>query len=77
MTLVIGHATKEIGFLIADTLLSSPVPLRGDEGQFNGVSHALKIHILSGRLAVAFAGDPSLAYDVISASHRPAAAMRL
>ncbi|WP_232457467.1 hypothetical protein, partial [Burkholderia ubonensis] len=39
MTLVIGHATKEIGFLIADTLLSSPAPLRGDEGPFNGVSH--------------------------------------
>ncbi|MFL9895890.1 hypothetical protein [Paraburkholderia sp. RL17-381-BIF-C] len=66
MTLVIGHATKEIGFLIADTLLSSPVPLKGDEGPFNGVSHTLKIHILSGRLAVAFAGDPSLACDVIA-----------
>lgn len=66
MTLVIGHATKEIGFLIADTLLSSPVRLRGDEGPFNGFSHTLKIHILSGRLAVAFAGDPSLACDLIA-----------
>ena len=66
MTLVIGHATREIGFLIADTLLSSPVPLRGDDGPINGVSHTLKIHILSGRLAVAFAGDPGLANDLIA-----------
>ncbi|AOK62599.1 hypothetical protein WM29_26375 [Burkholderia ubonensis] len=67
MTLVIGYATKEIGFLIADTLLSSRAPLRGDEGPFNGARHTLKIHILSGRLAVAFAGDPGLASDLIAA----------
>lgn len=66
MTLIIGHATREIGFLIADTLLSSPVTLRGDEGPFNGARHTLKVHILSGRLAVAFAGDPSLACDLIA-----------
>jgi len=66
MTLIIGHATKEIGFLIADTLLSSSVPLRGDEGSFNCVSHTLKIHILSGRPAVSFAGAPGLTYDLIA-----------
>ncbi|WP_226112446.1 hypothetical protein [Burkholderia vietnamiensis] len=66
MTLVIGYATREIGFLIADTLLSSPVALRGDEGQFNGATHTLKIHILSGRLAIAFAGDPGLATELIA-----------
>ncbi|MCA8097178.1 hypothetical protein [Burkholderia contaminans] len=66
MTLIIGHATREIGFLIADTLLSSPVTLRGDEGPFNGARHTLKVHILSGRLAVAFAGDPGLACDLIA-----------
>lgn len=61
MTLVIAHASRDIGFMIADTLLSSPVPLRGEERPVNGTSHALKIHVLSGQVAIAFAGDPGRA----------------
>lgn len=66
MTLVVAHAGEDIGFMIADTLLSSPAPLRGEMRPLNGASHALKIHILSGRLAVAFAGDPGLACGLIA-----------
>jgi hypothetical protein len=67
MTLVVAHAGDRIGFMIADTLLSSPAPLRGEMRPLNGASHALKIHILSGSLAVAFAGDPGLACGLIAA----------
>jgi len=66
MTLVIAHAGEDIGFMIADTLLSSPAPLRGEARPLNGASHALKIHILSAHLAVAFAGDPGLACELIA-----------
>jgi hypothetical protein len=66
MTLVIAHASEDIGFMIADTLLSSPAPLRGEARPLNGASHALKIHILSARLAIAFAGDPGLACGLIA-----------
>lgn len=66
MTLVIAHASRDIGFMIADTLLSSPVPLRGEERPVNGTSHALKIHVLSGQTAIAFAGDPGLACGLIA-----------
>jgi hypothetical protein len=66
MTLVVAHADSDIGFMIADTLLSSPAPLRGEQRPVNGASHALKIHILSGRVAIAFAGDPGLACGLIA-----------
>ena len=66
MTLVVAYASREIGFIVADTLLSSPAPLRGEEGPVNGASHALKVHILSGHVAVAFAGDPQLACALIA-----------
>jgi hypothetical protein len=66
MTLVVAHACENIGFLIADTLLSSPAPLRGEMRPLNGASHALKIHILSSHLAIAFAGDPGLACGLIA-----------
>ncbi|WP_143282376.1 hypothetical protein [Burkholderia pseudomallei] len=66
MTLVVAHADGDIGFMIADTLLSSPAPLRGEQRPVSGASHALKIHILSGRTAIAFAGDPDLACGLIA-----------
>lgn len=57
MTLICGHATDDIGFLVGDTLLTNEFELKGHEGPVNGKFHALKIHILNGRLAVAYAGD--------------------
>ncbi|QTO17920.1 hypothetical protein [Burkholderia seminalis] len=66
MTLVIGQVTDDIGFLIADTLLSSVSPLRhGDEVPGEPV-HTLKIHIIAGGVAIAFAGDPTPACEIIS-----------
>ena len=66
MTLVIAHADGDIGFMIADTLLSSSTPLRGEQRPVSGASHTLKIHILSGRMAIAFAGDPGLACSLVA-----------
>jgi hypothetical protein len=66
MTLVVGCATPEIGFMIADTLLSSEYVLRGKPGPINGMHHALKVQILNGSTAVAFAGDPAQANELIS-----------
>ncbi len=70
MTLVVGQVTNDIGFLVADTLLSPAregVLLKGQEGQVNGERHVLKIHVLNGQTAIAFAGDPAPALAVIAA----------
>ncbi|WP_454722083.1 MULTISPECIES: hypothetical protein [Cupriavidus] len=70
MTLVVGKVTSEIGFLVADTLLSpihEGVYLRGQAGDINGQHHVLKIHILNGQTAIAFAGDPNPAVEIIAA----------
>lgn len=58
MTLVIGHAGDDIGFLVADTLISYPSgtaynPREPALDRF----HGLKIQILSPVVAVALAGD--------------------
>jgi hypothetical protein len=64
MTLVVGYADEEIGFLVGDTLLSHQYfQLADDVGPVDGEFHSLKIQILSGNIAVAFAGlfDPAYA----------------
>lgn len=66
MTLVVAHADQDIGFMVADTLLSSSVAMRGEARPVNGTAHTLKIHVLSGQVAVAFAGDPDLACELIA-----------
>jgi len=65
MTLVVGHAAKDIGFLVGDTLLSSEFELKGDTGPVNEKFHALKIQILDSDTAVAFAGDVETSFDLI------------
>jgi hypothetical protein len=63
MTLVIAHADSEIGFMVGDTLLSHEhFRLKEDIGPVNGEFHSLKIQILSGSIAVAFAGKFEEAY---------------
>jgi hypothetical protein len=47
MTLVVGCATPDIGYLVADTLLSFEFDLKGRAGPVNGEFHALKIQILN------------------------------
>jgi len=66
MTLVLGAAADDIGFLISDTLLSFEFELKGHVGPVNGEFHALKIQILDGNTAVAFAGDVSAAVCLIN-----------
>lgn len=65
MTLVVGCATPDIGFLVADTLLSFEIHLNGRTGQVNGETHALKIQVLNPTTAVAFAGDVGACLDLI------------
>jgi hypothetical protein len=58
MTIAIGLANPDIGFLIADTLLTASLEVKGNPaGPVNNKFHALKIQILNPDTAVAFAGD--------------------
>jgi hypothetical protein len=58
MTLVVGMATPDIGFLVADTLLVPDMNIKGNpEGPVNGEFHALKVQILDGDTAAAFSGN--------------------
>jgi hypothetical protein len=69
MTLIVGCATPDICFLVADTLLSFPLDLKGRTGPVNGESHALKIQVLNPTTAVAFAGDVEASLDLIHTLH--------
>jgi hypothetical protein len=69
MTLVLGCATPNIGFLVADTLLSFAVDLKGRTGPVNGENHAPKSQVLNPTTAVAFAGDVEASLDLIHALH--------
>ncbi|WP_058444136.1 hypothetical protein [Legionella feeleii] len=66
MTLVYGGADDDIGFLISDTLVSFEKDHAGDNVRFNEKNHVLKIHILNGKIAVAFAGDIKPALKLIN-----------
>jgi hypothetical protein len=57
MTLVIGSVHADIGFLVADTLLSYPVEKYNPRNPALEKFHSLKIHILTPDVAIAFAGD--------------------
>src|SRR5215831_3094780 len=63
MTLVIGGVTPDIGFLVADTLLSFD---KYEARETVQRSHALKTQILNPDTAVAFAGDVAVSLNIIS-----------
>ena len=65
ITLVVACANADIGFMVADTLLSSEFELKGRSGPVNGKFHALKVQILSPTIAVAFAGDVEPSFTAI------------
>lgn len=66
MTLVVAHADQDICFMVGDTLLShESFELKGNLGPVNGEFHSLKVLILSGDLAVGFAGNFDAAYSAI------------
>jgi hypothetical protein len=63
LTLVVGGVTPDIGFLVADTLLS----FEGYEpSKTVDKSHALKIQILNSDTAIAFAGDVPTSLNIIA-----------
>lgn len=66
MTLVVAYADNDIGFMVGDTLLSHELfQLKDDIGPVNGEFHSLKIQILSGSVAIAFAGRFQEAYQAV------------
>lgn len=65
MTLVVGYADKDIGFLVGDTLLSYPVEQYNPREPFIENFHALKIQILNPDVAVAFAGNVQLSLSIL------------
>ncbi|SHG69431.1 hypothetical protein [Bradyrhizobium erythrophlei] len=66
MTLVVGYADGDIGFMVGDTLLSHEhFQLPDDVGPVNGEFHSLKVQVLSGTVAVAYAGKFQEAYGAI------------
>jgi hypothetical protein len=68
MTLILAGITDDLGYLVADTLVTPELMVKGLEGPVNGDDHALKIHILNdGLTAVAFAGNLQTATASINA----------
>jgi hypothetical protein len=66
MTLVIGYVDSDIGFMVGDTLLSHEhFRLKGDLGPVNSEFHSLKIQVLNGSIAVAFAGKFEESYHAV------------
>lgn len=55
MTLVLGYADKEIGFLVADSLLTPAVANNIETGPVAGQFHGLKIQIIHPTVAIAYA----------------------
>ena len=76
MTLVVGYADGEIGFLVADTLVSYPSgrtyePRQPALEEF----HCLKIQIISPEVAIALAGDIDLGMTCIRALRKEVASI--
>ncbi|MBY0375359.1 MAG: hypothetical protein K2Q23_15300 [Bryobacteraceae bacterium] len=62
MTLVVGMANADIGFLVGDTLLTPLLEIKGNPaGVVNGEFHGLKIQILNDQVAIAFSSSNAAA----------------
>ncbi|WP_368507087.1 hypothetical protein [Bradyrhizobium lupini] len=58
MTLIVGYANEEIGFLVGETLLTPLLEVKGNPiGPVSGEFHGLKIQIIDDNTAVAFASS--------------------
>ena len=56
MTLIVGYANEETGFLVGETLLTPLLQVKGNPvGPVNGEFHGLKIQIVDDNNAIAFA----------------------
>jgi len=65
MSLIVGYAASDIGFLVADSLLSYPTETYNPRKPVIEKFHALKIHILRPDIAVAFAGEVEASLAII------------
>lgn len=74
MSLILGYASPDIGFLVADTLISFPNARYDPRNPIIEKFHALKIQILNPDVAVAFAGDVETSLTIIGQLHRELAA---
>jgi hypothetical protein len=70
MTLIVGYADNDIGFLVGDTLLSYPIEQYNPREPLIEKFHALKIQILTPDIAVAFAGDVDTSLAIIRHLHK-------
>jgi hypothetical protein len=69
MTLIVAMANSDIGFMIGDTILTPLLEVKGNPtGPVNGEFHGLKIQILNGKTAIAFASSNAsgAALDIIA-----------
>ena len=58
MTLIVGYANEETGFLVGETLLTPLLEVKGNPvGPVNGEFHGLKIQIVDDNNAIAFASS--------------------
>ena len=58
MTLIVAMANDDIGFMVGDTVLTPLLEVQGNPvGPVNGEFHGLKIQILDGKTAIAFASS--------------------
>lgn len=62
MTLIVGMANADVGFLVGDTLLTPLLEIKGNPaGVVNGEFHGLKIQILNDKVAIAFSSSNAAA----------------
>jgi hypothetical protein len=55
MTLVVGYASTDIGFLVSDSLLTPTLATSFEKGPVAGQFHGLKIQVLHPAIAIAYA----------------------
>lgn len=73
MTLIVAVANDDIGFMVGDTVLTPLLQVRGNPvGPVNGEFHGLKIQILDGKTAIAFASSnaSNTALNIIANAQR-------
>jgi len=73
MTLMVAMANDDLGFVVGDTVLSPLLEVKGNPvGPVNGEFHGLKIQILNGATAIAFASSnaSATALNIIADAQR-------
>jgi hypothetical protein len=73
MTLILAVANRDIGFMVGETLLTPLLEVKGNPiGPVNGEFHGLKIQILNGETAIAFASSnaSAMALNIIAGAAR-------